>query len=133
MALWGMGVMVGPILGPTLGGWLTENYNWRWVFYINVPIGILAFVGLLTFLAETSRNSRARLDWFGFGTLSLGIGGLQMMLDRGEQLDWVGSTEIIAETVISGLAFYLFVVHMLTADRPFVTSRLFQDRNFVTG
>ena len=88
MALWGVGVMVGPILGPTLGGWLTEHYDWRWVFYINLPIGILTFLGLWTFLSETPRNALAKLDWMGFGMLSLGIGSLQMMLDRGEQLDW---------------------------------------------
>src|SRR5215218_85129 len=86
MALWGIGVMVGPILGPTLGGWLTEYYNWRWVFYINLPIGILTFLGLSAFLAET-KISRIGLDWIGFLSLSLGIGALQMMLDRGEQLD----------------------------------------------
>src|SRR3984957_8251402 len=94
MAMWGVGVMVGPILGPTLGGWLTEHYDWRWVFYINLPIGILTFLGLSTFLSETARNAAAKLDWFGFGMLSLTIGALQMMLDRGEELDWFGSGEI---------------------------------------
>ncbi|MCW2238656.1 DHA2 family efflux MFS transporter permease subunit [Azospirillum canadense] len=133
MAVWGMGIMVGPILGPTLGGWLTENYNWRWVFYINLPVGILAFLGISAFLSETVRNARAKLDWFGFGTLSLAIGALQMFLDRGEQLDWFGSTEIILEVVVCASAFYLFLVHMFTADRPFVTPALFRDRNFATG
>ena len=95
MALWGVAVMVGPILGPVLGGWLTENYTWRWVFYINLPIGALAFLGIITFLPETERNAGAKLDWFGFGTLSLAIGALQVMLDRGEQLDWFGSGEIL--------------------------------------
>src|SRR5271163_274736 len=82
MALWGVAVMAGPILGPVLGGWLTENYSWRWVFYINLPIGILAFLGIRTFLSETPLQA-GKLDWFGFGTLSLGIGALQVMLDRG--------------------------------------------------
>ena len=133
MALWGVGVMVGPILGPTLGGWLTEHYDWRWVFYINLPIGILTFVGLSTFLGETARNTAAKLDWMGFGMLSLGIGALQMMLDRGEQLDWFSSTEIMVEATVSAVAFYLFFVHSFTAKNPFIPLRLFRDRNFATG
>jgi DHA2 family multidrug resistance protein len=133
MALWGVGVMVGPILGPTLGGWLTENYSWRWVFYVNLPVGILTFIGLLTFLSESPRRQGAGLDWFGFGMLSVAIGALQLMLDRGEQLGWFGSAEIIAEAVVSGTAFYLFLVQMFTAEHPFVSPRLFTDRNFATG
>ena len=133
MALWGVGVMVGPILGPTLGGWLTEHYDWRWVFYINLPIGVLTFLGLSTFLSETPRNAAAKLDWMGFGMLSLGIGALQMMLDRGEQLDWFSSAEIMTETTVSIVAFYMFFVHSFTAKDPFVPLRLFRDRNFATG
>src|SRR6478736_3211842 len=97
MALWGIAVMVGPVLGPVLGGWLTESYTWRWVFYINLPIGALAFLGITSFLPETARDIGAKLDWLGFGTLSLGIGALQVLLDRGEQLDWFGSSEILIE------------------------------------
>src|SRR3954447_7630666 len=93
MALFGVAVMVGPILGPVLGGWLTENYTWRWVFYINLPIGALALLGITTFLPDTEHNAGAKLDWFGFGMLSLAIGALQVMLDRGEQMDWFGSAE----------------------------------------
>jgi DHA2 family multidrug resistance protein len=133
MALWGMAVMVGPVLGPVLGGWLTENYSWRWVFYINVPLGALAFFGITTFLPETARTIGAKLDWFGFGTLSLGIGALQVLLDRGEQLDWFGSGEIWIEAVIAGSAFYLFLVHTFMADEPFVRPALFRDRNFAAG
>ncbi|MBV9860225.1 MAG: DHA2 family efflux MFS transporter permease subunit [Alphaproteobacteria bacterium] len=132
MAIWGVGVMVGPILGPTLGGWLTEYYTWRWVFYINVPVGALAFAGISTFLTETPRSTQ-RLDWLGFALLSVSIGALQLVLDRGEQLDWFGSTEIIAEAIASGLAFYLFLVHIATADNPFVSPALFRDRNFCAG
>ena len=116
MAMWGVGVMVGPILGPTLGGWLTEVYNWRWVFYINVPIGILTFVGLSAYLSETP-TKKGSFDWFGFAMLSIAIGSFQMMLDRGEQLDWFSSTEIVVEGVVAALAFYLFLVQTFTAKR----------------
>jgi MFS transporter, DHA2 family, multidrug resistance protein len=133
MGLWGMGVMVGPILGPTLGGWLTENYNWRWVFYINVPFGVLAALGFLFLLKETPRTGAAKLDWLGFGTLSLGIGAFQAMLDRGELLDWFGSTEIIAEACLAGIGLYCFIVQMSCARRPFLSPTLFKDVNFVVG
>ena len=131
-AIWGMGVLVGPIIGPTLGGWLTDNYSWRWVFYINVPFGILSLLGVLTFLRETPKRI-APFDFLGFSTLSLGIGALQIMLDRGPLLDWLGSTEIRIEAVAAGLAFYLFIVHSLTARQPFVSLALFRDRNFAVG
>jgi DHA2 family multidrug resistance protein len=131
--LWGIAVMVGPVLGPVLGGWLTENYTWRWVFYINLPIGALAFLGITSFLPETARNVGTKLDWFGFGTLSLGIGALQVLLDRGEQLDWFGSGEILIEAVVTASAFYLFLAHTFTAEKPFVNPTLFRDRNFAAG
>jgi MFS transporter, DHA2 family, multidrug resistance protein len=133
MALWGVAVMAGPILGPVLGGWLTANYSWRYVFYINVPIGILAFAGMMTFLTETARSDAAKLDWFGFGSLSVAIGALQLVLDRGEELDWFGSGEIILETILAASAFYVFLVHIFTADKPFVRPALFRDRNFAAG
>ena len=133
MALWGVAVMAGPVLGPVLGGWLTEAYSWRYVFYINLPIGILAFVGITTFLPETGRNVTAKLDWFGFGALSLTIAAFQVMLDRGEQLDWFGSSEIVVEAIIGASAFYLFLVHTFTVSAPFVRPSLFRDRNFTAG
>jgi MFS transporter, DHA2 family, multidrug resistance protein len=133
MAMWGIAVMVGPVLGPVLGGWLTENYTWRWVFYINLPIGALTFLGIITFLPETKQNAGAKLDWFGFGTLSLAIGAVQILLDRGEQLDWFGSGEIWIEAIVAASALYLFLVHIFTADEPFVKPALFRDRNFAAG
>lgn len=133
MAIWGVGVMVGPILGPTLGGYLTEMYNWRFVFYINLPFGILATVGLLFFMPKSFGNFSLKFDWIGFGVLSLGIGGLQMMLDRGQDQDWFSSREIITEAVLGGLGVYLFLVHMLTAKKPFIPPVLFTDRNFASG
>ncbi len=132
MALFGVGVMVGPILGPILGGWLTQNYSWRWVFYINLPIGILGLVGISMFLPET-RRTEEKLDWFGFGTLSVTLGALQIMLDRGEIKDWFSSGEIIFEAVVAASALYLFLVHTFTAEKPFVRPALFRDRNFTAG
>lgn len=133
MAMWGMGVMLGPILGPTLGGYLTEYYNWRWVFYINMPVGILAFLGIVAFVSETDKRPGLPFDWFGFALLSLSIGALQMMLDRGESQGWFSSYEIIVETVLCGLCLYMFLVHMFTAKAPFLEPGLFKDRNFAIG
>jgi MFS transporter, DHA2 family, multidrug resistance protein len=133
MALFGIGVMIGPVLGPVLGGWLTANYSWRAVFYINLPIGIVDLLGIIVFLPETPRNSVNKLDWFGFGTLSITLGALQIMLDRGEQKDWFSSGEIIIEAVIAASALYLFLVHTFTAEKPFVRPSMFRDRNFSAG
>jgi DHA2 family multidrug resistance protein len=133
MAMWGVGVMVGPILGPTLGGWLTETWNWRWVFFVNVPFGILTFMGLVAFLPNSQKNTGMKMDWLGFGLLSLAIGAFQMMLDRGEQLDWFASTEVTIEAVLAGLALYLFIVHTATAEKPFINPRIFADRNLSAG
>jgi DHA2 family multidrug resistance protein len=133
MAIWGSGIMVAPILGPTLGGWLTENYDWRWVFYINVPIGIMAFAGIAVFVRQTLRDRRAPFDLFGFAFLSLAIGGLQIMLDRGELKDWFGSSEIIMEASLAALGLWIFVVHTVTSEKPFFNPGLLRDRNFVAG
>jgi MFS transporter, DHA2 family, multidrug resistance protein len=133
MAMWGVAVMAGPVLGPVLGGWLTEAYSWRFVFYINVPVGIVAFFGMTTFLPDTARNAAAKLDWFGFGTLSLAIAAMQVLVDRGQELDWFSSGEIVAEAIIAVSAFYLFLVHTFTAREPFVRLSLFRDRNFTAG
>jgi MFS transporter, DHA2 family, multidrug resistance protein len=133
MGLWTMGVMMGPICGPILGGWLTDHYSWRWVFYINVPFGIVTAIGLLTFLKESSHGGSAMLDWIGFGALSLAIGSFQMMLDRGETLDWFSSREIVLEAFIAGVAFYIFLVQFFLAPKPFLSPKLFTDRNFTVG
>src|SRR4051794_9961602 len=133
MAVWGMGVMIGPIMGPTLGGFLTEHYNWRFVFYINLPFSILATVGLLIFLPSTLGLNRLRFDWFGFTALSVGLAALQLMLDRGQELDWLYSTEILVEGVLAALGVYLFLVHMLSARQPVIRPAVFRDRNFSSG
>ncbi|WP_051949021.1 DHA2 family efflux MFS transporter permease subunit [Methylosinus sp. PW1] len=133
MAIWGVGVMLGPIMGPTLGAWLTDNYNWRWVFFINLPIGLLTVVGLLTFMQETTLQHDRRFDRFGFLALAVGIGALQLMLDRGEQLDWFQSSEIVAEAIAAATGFYFFVAHSLTTATPFVRLDLFRNRDFLAG
>lgn len=133
MALWGIGVMVGPILGPSLGGWLTEYYNWRWVFYINLPFGLLAWFGLAAFIEETKLDASRRFDLLGFALLSIGIGALQMALDRGESQNWFASPEIVIETILTVMAFYLFVVHIFTHKHPYIEPALFRDRNFSVG
>ncbi|WP_454830302.1 DHA2 family efflux MFS transporter permease subunit [Paraburkholderia xenovorans] len=133
MAIWGMGVTIGPILGPALGGWLTDSYNWRWVFYVNVPIGIIAFLGILVFMTETTVSAR-KLDLFGFATLGIAIGALQLFLDRGEVQDWFGSVEIWIESLTALIAFAFFLVHTLTIETTsFFNRALALDRNFVTG
>jgi MFS transporter, DHA2 family, multidrug resistance protein len=133
MAIWGMGVMVGPILGPTLGGYLTELYNWRYVFYVNLPVGVVASAGLWLFLPSERPQSNLRFDWFGFTALAIGIAGLQLVLDRGETKDWFGSTEIVVEAVMAACGFYLFLVHLLTAERPFITPAIFRDSSFASS
>jgi DHA2 family multidrug resistance protein len=134
MAVFGLGVMLGPTLGPTLGGWLTDSYSWRWVFYVNLPFGILCALGILLFLGRRAdRPLTGRLDWLGFATLGLGIGALQLFLDRGERLDWFASHEIQLEAALCVLGFYLFTVHTLSARNPFIDPALFRDRNFVIG
>jgi len=132
MAIYGMGIMVAPIIGPTLGGWLTESFEWRWVFLINLPVGVLAVTMLLLYMPETKINIR-RFDFFGFGMLALGVGALQMLLDRGAENFWFESPETWIELglVISGV--WVFIVHSLTAEQPFIDLRIFKDRNFTLG
>src|SRR3954454_18619897 len=126
MALWGIGVMVGPILGPTIGGYLTEYQSWRSAFYINVPVGILALLGMLAFMPQTERSSRRGFDFFGFALLSIAVGSLQLMLDRGDAADWFSSREIITECVIAALAGYLCLVQKFKPKKPFIEPGLFK-------
>ncbi len=135
MAVWGMGVMVGPILGPTLGGWLTDAYDWRWCFFINVPIGAAALVGIWKYIPHQTPKRSIRFDVFGFAMLSLAIGSLQMVLDRGQQNDWFSSGETWIEAVIAFVSFGFFVIHTATkpAGATFFNYRLLLNRNFLTG
>lgn len=133
MAIWGIGVMVGPILGPTLGGYLTDMYDWRWVFYVNLPIGIAALTGLWFFFRDTQYDTSLKFDWFGFTLLAAGIGALQLMLDRGTTKDWFSSPEIVIEALITGLGIYLFVIHLWTGKGSFMRLEVFRDRNFLSA
>jgi len=126
--------MLGPIIGPALGGWLTDNFTWRWVFYINLPVGVLCAVGILVFIHETRHVHRERFDFFGFGTLSVAVGAAQMMLDRGELKDWFGSTEIWVEAIVAALCFYLFIIHTATTSTSsFFNRNMLRDANFSAG
>jgi DHA2 family multidrug resistance protein len=133
MSIWGMGVMMGPIMGPSLGAWLTETYSWHWVFFVNLPFGIFTVLGLLVFMDETKKDLQLRFDWFGFIALAVGIGAMQVALDRGEQLGWLESNEIIAEMIVSIAAFYYFFAHSFTTAKPFIQFAIFKDKNFVGG
>ena len=132
MALWGVGVMVGPVMGPVLGGWLTDSFDWRWVFYVNLPFGILALVAALAFLPEAA-TVRRRFDLFGFATLSIGVGAMQLMLDRGQQLDWFTSWEVRLEGALCLTALWVFGVHILTRTDTILDARMLRDRNLVTS
>ena len=132
MSIWGVSVMIGPILGPTLGGWLTEYYTWRWVFYINVPVGLLSLIGIYLFVDDSETRAQ-RFDARGFILLALAVAALQMLLDRGEQTDWFEALEIQFYAITVLLALYLFTVHMLTSRNRFLDPALFRDRNFLSG
>jgi len=133
LGIYGTAIMLGPIAGPTLGGFLTDALNWRWVFYINVPFSLAAALGLFLFPSKGIRDSMAKFDWMGFAYLGIGIGSLQLMLDRGTTQGWFGSNEIIIEAIICGTSLYLFMVHILTAQKPLIPPSLWADVNFVAG
>ncbi|CAN7521361.1 DHA2 family efflux MFS transporter permease subunit [Phenylobacterium sp. LjRoot225] len=132
MALWSAVIMVGPILGPTLGGFLTENFSWRWVFYINVPFGILAFVMVYVALEPDSGGRERPFDFLGFGALVLATGAIQLLADRGPGQDWFYSSEIWLYAILAGCSVYVFVIQTLTSDHPFFHRDLYADRNFIT-
>lgn len=132
MAVWGMAVVLGPVIGPVLGGWLTNNDSWPWVFYINVSVGILSFIGLLTVLRE-SKVGRSRFAFFGFVTVSLAIGALQVMRDCGQLIDWFDSCEICLDAAVGAVSFSLFLMQSFTAKAPFISPHLFKDRSFAAS
>jgi len=131
MAIFSIGILMGPAMGPVIGGYLTDAFHWRLVFYVTAVPGSLAFIGLALFLPEIPSRTDLRFSWYGFAVLGIAVGALQLILDRGQKLDWFSSTEVIAAATIGGLSLYLFIVHMLTSERPFFSPALFKDRNFV--
>ncbi|AQR72606.1 DHA2 family efflux MFS transporter permease subunit [Sphingomonas sp. LM7] len=132
MSIWGMGIMIGPIMGPVLGGWLTDNFNWRWVFYVNLPLGVIC-IAILWWLLPSRPIRKRPFDLFGFSLLALGISALQLMLDRGQGEDWLGSTEIWIEMLVAGIALWMFTVHMFTGKNPMFERDLWKNRNLVTA
>ena len=133
MSIWAMGVVLGPIIAPTVGGFLSEAYGWRWVFFMIVPFGLIALLGVALVIRENVDQSKTRLDWTGFLLLSLGITALQFLVDRGERNSWFDSTETWIEAMIVAGALYIFIVHTFTAKNSFVNPRLFLDRNYNLG
>jgi len=133
MSIWGAGTLLGPVVGPMIGGWLTDEFSWRWIFYINVPIGVLAFLGTSMFMSGEDDIEFRPFDFLGYGALAIFIGGLQLALDRGPDQDWFTSPEIWTYAVVAAIGLYLFAVQTLTADHPFFQRDLIRDRNFLTG
>jgi DHA2 family multidrug resistance protein len=133
MAIWGAGAILGPILGPALGGYFTEDFSWRWCFYINLPIGILAFLGVFFFISGDRLTKAKRFDFLGFGMLTLFIGAFQIVLDRGPTQDWYQSREIWTETILAIIGLWVFVIHTMTTRHPFFDPALLRDRNFITA
>ena len=134
MAVWGIGFMMGPIIGPTLGGYIADNWSWRWIFYINLPVGLLGFFMASAFLFDPPYLRKpARVDWPGLVLMVLGFGCLQLMLDRGEREDWFDSSLIVVLAVIAGVALVGFLARELMAKDPILDLRVFTDRNFAFG
>ena len=130
-AIWGMGALSGGVFGPVAGGYLVEAYSWPWIFYLNLPVGLIAFMGTWLFVPEIARDPGRRLDWFGLGVLIAAMTALTLMLNRGERLDWFSSNEILIEAAIAAVAFYVYVAHSFTTRQPFIEPQLFRDRNFI--
>jgi DHA2 family multidrug resistance protein len=136
MAAFGIGVIVAPIIGPTLGGWITDSYSWRWIFYINLPIGILALIMVNLYVEDPPYLRKAfhgAIDYLGFGLMALWLGTLQLVLDKGQEADWFAAPWICWTAAISTLALVAFIVRELTDRDPIVQLRIFRDRNFAVG
>jgi DHA2 family multidrug resistance protein len=128
-----VGATMGIVVGPIFGGILIADISWRWVFFINIPVGLVAWLGVLAFVPESTKDPGRRLDWYGFGTLVVALAAAMLALTRGQRLNWLSSTEVAVEVAVAVLAFYIFVVHSLTTPKPFIEPRLFRDRNYVVG
>ena len=133
LGLFGMAVAVAPVFGPILGGYLAEAYSWRWAFYMLVPVGVAALIGMQLTLRADGAPANARFDWTGFIALSIALAAIQLVLARGVRLDWFNSTEIVVECLIAAVAFYVFIFHCLTTTSPFLNLKLLTDRNYAIG
>ena len=135
MGFWGLGIVVAPILGPVVGGWLTDNYSWRWVFYINIPVGIASIVMTKLFIFDPPylRTESRRIDYWGLGMLCVGIGALQYVLDKGQEDDWFASPTITVLAIVAAVTLGALVIHELTTDDPVVDLRLFKARSYAVG
>ena len=135
MAIFGMGAMLGPIVGPLLGGWITDNWSWRWIFYINIPIGILSIIMNIIVIEDPPymKRQKMKIDYWGLVFLAVGLGALQFVLDKGESEDWFGSDLIVAFAVISVVSLVLLVINEYYSEHPIVNLRLFKDRTFTSG
>ncbi len=133
LSIWGMGVVLGPVIGPTIGGYITDTWGWRWCFFINMPIGLLCLVGIWIFMPGHKKTTMPNFDFKGFAFIAIALASFQLMLDRGETQDWFLSLEILIEAGIAAISFYLFIVHVLTTNNPFINLKMFKDLNFVTG
>ena len=132
-SLWGNGVVLGGIMGPVIGGVIVEYFTWPWIYWLNVPVGIIAIIGVILYVPEIESEPDRPMDWFGFTLLTTGLATLQIMLNRGERLDWFHSPEILLEGLYTVFAFYLFIAHSLTTRNPFFRPALFKNRNFMVG
>jgi DHA2 family multidrug resistance protein len=135
MGFWGLGIVVAPIFGPVLGGWLTDNYSWRWVFYINIPVGITSFIMTRLFIFDPAyiRQQARRIDYWGIGMLAVGIGALQYVLDKGQEDDWFSSRSITVLAIVSAVTLTWLVIHELRTDDPVVDLRVFKERSYAVG
>src|SRR5256885_5129373 len=135
MGVWGLGIVVAPMLGPVLGGWLTDNYSWRWIFHVNIPVGVVAVMMTKMFIFDPPyiRRSTAKVDTWGIGMLAVGIGALQIVLDKGQQEDWFSSNWITSLALLSALMLVLFIVHELRTADPVLHLRVFKERTYATG
>jgi DHA2 family multidrug resistance protein len=133
MAVWGLGMILGPMAGPMLGGFLTDQFSWRWVFFINLPIGLLALAGCAMFVSGRHKDERKPFDFLGFLAIVVFIGSLQLLLDRGPGIDWFNSAEAWVYLIAIAIAAWVMVFHTLTARHPFFDRRLLSDANFVTA
>ena len=135
MGFWGLGIVVAPILGPVVGGWLTDSYSWRWVFYINLPVGIASIIMTQLFIFDPSylRRAAEKIDYWGIGMLVVGIGALQFVLDKGQEADWFASKSILALSILSGVTLIALVIHEWTTEHPIIDLRVFKERSYATG